>query len=62
MEQLVAPSCELCGTEPVELYRLPLLLQVGDRALTMVCRPCYAYISGVEPRSRPAPAMSKTDP
>jgi hypothetical protein len=60
MEGAVTPGCDYCEEED-DLFQLPLLLQVGDRVLLMVCRPCYTYLSGAEPRHRPALALGESD-
>jgi hypothetical protein len=52
MERVAGSTCEYCETEDDELYRLPMLLQVGDRVLWVVCRLCYTYLAGAEPQPR----------
>jgi hypothetical protein len=54
MEQASRPLCEFCAAETVELFRLPLVLQLGNRLLWVVCRRCYTRLSGARPLPRTA--------
>jgi hypothetical protein len=54
MERAFKPVCEFCAAETDELFRLPLMLQLGDRLLWVVCRRCYTHLSGARPLPRTA--------